>query len=63
MRAFHSTWTGPFFKSQKGDFYVEDFELLTTILSALKWSRIFQFFLKFPYVGFTINLINNQISE
>ena len=40
MRAFHSTWTGPFFKSQKGDFYVEDFELLTTILSALKWQEL-----------------------
>ncbi len=37
MQAFHSTWTKPFFKSHEGDFYVEDFELLTTILSALKW--------------------------
>ncbi len=40
MRAFHSTWTGPFLKSQKGDFYVEDFELLTTVLSALKWQEL-----------------------
>ena len=37
MKAFHSTWTAPFFTRQQGDFYIEDFELLTTILSALKW--------------------------
>lgn len=37
MRAFHSMWTGPFLQSYEGDFYIEDFELLTTILSALKW--------------------------
>lgn len=39
MRAFHSTWTSPFLHSQEGDFYIEDFELLTTILSALKWQE------------------------
>lgn len=38
MRAFHSNWTGPFFKKNpKGHYEIEDFELLTTILSALKW--------------------------
>lgn len=40
MRAFHSNWTQPFFKKQKGAYYIEDFELLTTILSALKWQEV-----------------------
>ncbi len=37
MQAFHSMWTAPFLGRQKEEFYIEDFELLTTILSALKW--------------------------
>lgn len=37
MKAFHSMWTAPFLRRHQGDFYIEDFELLTTILSALKW--------------------------
>jgi len=38
MEAFHSNWTTPSFKGTKGEnYYIEDFEILTTILSALKW--------------------------
>ena len=37
MRAFHSNWTRPFFNKHVGAYYIEDFELLTTILSALTW--------------------------
>ncbi|MEN8075993.1 DUF6734 family protein [Clostridioides difficile] len=38
IEAFHSNWTTPFLKSNPHkDYYVEDFEILTTILSALKW--------------------------
>lgn len=40
MRAFHSNWTKPFFLKHTGEYYVEDFELLTTILSALKWQEL-----------------------
>ena len=40
MRAFHSMWTAPFLWRQQGDFFLEDFELLTTILSALKWREL-----------------------
>jgi len=40
MRAFHSNWTKPFFSKRSGNYYVEDFELLTTILSALKWQEL-----------------------
>lgn len=39
MRAFHSNWTKPFFEKHTGEYYIEDFELLTTILSALKWQE------------------------
>ena len=39
MRAFHSNWTKPFFNKHIGNYYIEDFELLTTILSALKWQE------------------------
>ena len=39
MRAFHSNWTKPFFCKHIGEYYIEDFELLTTILSALKWQE------------------------
>lgn len=39
IEAFHSNWTRPFFNLNKRDnkFFIEDFEILTTILSALKW--------------------------
>ena len=39
MNAFHSNWTKPFFARHSGEYYIEDFELLTTILSALKWQQ------------------------
>lgn len=39
MNAIHSNWTRPFFIGHHGKYYVEDFELLTTILSALKWQQ------------------------
>ncbi|HEY5524453.1 MAG TPA: DUF6734 family protein [Clostridium sp.] len=38
MEAFHSNWTVPSFEGSRGEhYYIEDFEILTTILSALKW--------------------------
>lgn len=38
MEAFHSNWTTPSLEGSKGEqYYIEDFEILTTILSALKW--------------------------
>lgn len=38
INAFHSNWTKPFFAFNKGkDYFIDDFEILTTILSALKW--------------------------
>lgn len=41
MHAFHSNWTGPFFYNNPYKKYeIEDFELLTTILSALKWQEM-----------------------
>lgn len=41
MRAFHSTWTRPFFARNPGAaFAVEPFELLTTALSALEWRSL-----------------------
>lgn len=36
MQAIHINWTKPLC-SLRGEYYVEDFEILTTILSALKW--------------------------
>ena len=40
MRAFHSTWTRPFFARNPGaSFFIEPFELFTTALSALQWRR------------------------
>ncbi len=36
MEALHCTWTKPRTESC-GSFYIEDFDILTTILSALKW--------------------------
>lgn len=37
IEAFHSNWTAPFFTMHDGEYFIEDFEILTTILSALKW--------------------------
>ena len=38
IEAFHSNWTAPFLKSNPNkDYYIDDFEILTTIISALKW--------------------------
>ena len=38
INGFHSNWTKPFFNSNKNIQYgIDDFEILTTILSALKW--------------------------
>jgi len=37
MRALHINRTGPFFLRNSGEYTVEDFEILTTVLSALKW--------------------------
>ncbi len=39
MKAIHSLWTRPFFVRGGQDFFMEDFELLTMILSALVWRK------------------------
>ena len=40
MTAFHSNWTKPFFARNGGaPYFIEDYDLLTTILSALEWRR------------------------
>lgn len=40
LDAFHSNWTAPFFRLKKEKkYYVEDFEILTTMLSALEWQK------------------------
>lgn len=39
MKAIHSLWTKPFFVRGGRDFFMEDFELLTMILSALVWQK------------------------
>ncbi|MGN1097556.1 MAG: DUF6734 family protein [Clostridia bacterium] len=39
MKAIHSLWTRPFFVRGGRDFFMEDFEILTMILSALVWRR------------------------
>ena len=40
MHAFHSNWTRPYFEKYPNKRYeIEDFELLTTIVSALKWQE------------------------
>ncbi|MCT4565821.1 MAG: hypothetical protein N4A68_16105 [Maledivibacter sp.] len=40
MNAFHANWTKPFFiKHPNEDYFIEDFELLVAILSALKWRQ------------------------
>lgn len=38
IQAFHSNWTAPFFRANPDkNYYIDDFEILSTILSALKW--------------------------
>lgn len=38
--AFHSNWTAPFFALKgQSEYYIDDFEILTTILSALEWRK------------------------
>ena len=37
MDAIHINWTKPFKNRFNAPYEVEDFEILTTILSALKW--------------------------
>ena len=40
MNAFHSNWTKPFFIRNQGcPYLIEDYDLLTTILSALLWRK------------------------
>jgi hypothetical protein len=40
MNAFHSNWTKPFFLRNHGSSYlIEDYDLLSTILSALEWRK------------------------
>jgi hypothetical protein len=40
MTAFHSTWTKPFLTRHEGAAYsMPDYEILTTLLSALEWRR------------------------
>lgn len=37
MQAFHTNWTKPTLHQTNTPYFIEDFELLTTILSALEW--------------------------
>jgi len=40
MNAFHANWTKPFsLRNQGCSYFVEDYDLLTTILSALEWRK------------------------
>lgn len=39
MNAIHINWTKPYTKKFNGEYNIEDFELLTTVLSALKWKE------------------------
>lgn len=39
MNGIHINWTAPFKLKHTGEYFIEDFELLTTILSALKWKE------------------------
>jgi hypothetical protein len=40
MNAFHSNWTKPFFfRNQGGSYFIEDYDLLTAVISALEWRR------------------------
>lgn len=37
MNAMHINWTKPFFMRNDSEYRMEDFDILTTVLSALKW--------------------------
>lgn len=38
MNTFHSNWTKPFsLRNQGRSYFIEDYDLLTTVLSALEW--------------------------
>jgi hypothetical protein len=40
MYAFHTNWTKPFFiRNHNLSYFIEDYDLLTTILSALEWKK------------------------
>jgi len=41
LEAFHSNWTKPFFAYGRSDkeYFIDDFEVLTTMLSALQWRK------------------------
>ncbi len=39
MNAIHVNWTAPFYEKNECEYYIEDFEILTTILSALMWRK------------------------
>ena len=40
MNAFHVNWTKPFFlRNRSLQYFIEDYDLLTTILSALEWRK------------------------
>ncbi|MDR0322200.1 MAG: hypothetical protein LBI28_11910, partial [Treponema sp.] len=40
MTAFHSNWTKPFsLRNPNSPYFIEDYDLLTTILSALEWRK------------------------
>lgn len=40
MNAIHVNWSAPAFARGAKEYFVEDFEILTTILSALTWKRL-----------------------
>ena len=41
LNAFHSNWTKPFrLRNQGSPYFMEDFDLLTTVLSALEWRKL-----------------------
>lgn len=39
MIAFHTAWTKPFFALKPPPFYLDDWDILTTMLSALEWRK------------------------
>lgn len=39
MNAIHILWTKPFYAAGGREFYMEDFDILTAVLSALKWRQ------------------------
>ncbi len=39
MNAIHTIWSAPFFERNSGEYFIEDFEILTTILSAMQWQK------------------------